>query len=365
MRVGTPREIKSAEHRVGLTPTGVGLLAGDGHDVLVEAGAGTNAGFTDQAYKDAGARLTNAETVWTQSELLVKVKEPLPAEYSLLQPGQTLLTYLHLAPNPRLTEALLTSGVTAIAYEMVTDQDHRLPLLMPMSEIAGRLAAQAGAYFLQDPLGGRGVLMGGAAGVAPARVLVLGGGVVGTHAAKVAVGMGADVTILEVATGRLGGLHDLFHTSAHVLMSDGDSLRHELAGADLVIGAVLRPGERAPQLLTRELLNSMCERAVIVDVAIDQGGCAETSRVTTHDAPVFVDCGILHYCVANMPGAVPVTATRALTNATLPYVRELAALGVAAAIGSNPGLASGVNVRDGEIVSSPVADAYADSTSVV
>lgn len=364
MQVGTVAESKAAERRVALTPAGTKALVQDGHEVLVETGAGEGAGFSDDAYSHAGARLADAGTVWAESELLLKVKEPLEPEYEHLRPGQILFTYLHLAPNPGLTAVLAASRVTAIAYETVTDGRGRLPLLAPMSEIAGRLATQAGAYFLQDPLGGRGVLIGGAAGVAPARVLVLGGGVVGTYAARVAVGMGADVTILEVVLRRLSELQEHFDTRARVLMSDAATLSEELASADLVIGAVLRPGARTPHLIDRGLLGTMRKHAVIADVAIDQGGCAETSRPTSHDAPVFAVDGILHYCVANMPGGVPVTSTRALTNATLPYVRKIATLGLEEASSHDPGLAEGINIHAGEITSPPVAKAYAMAASV-
>ncbi len=359
MIVGVARELKPAERRVALTPAGARELSGDGHRVLVEAEAGAGSGFPDRAYEEAGAEIVDQEQVWSTSELLLKVKEPIEPEYGLLRSGLTLFTYLHLAADPPLAAALRESGTCAIAYETVQDPAGRLPLLAPMSEIAGRLATQAGAYFLQSPQGGSGVLIGGAAGVAAARVLVLGGGAAGTAAARVAAGMGADVTILERSTARIGELEEIFEGRARVLMSDGVTIEEETGRSDLVIGTVLVPGARAPRLLTRELLASMRDGSVIVDVAIDQGGCAETSRPTTHAEPTFVVDGVVHYCVTNMPGAVPSTSTRALTNASLPHVRMLAGAGVDAALEADPGLAFGVNVRDGEIVSAPVAEALA------
>ncbi|CAB4942728.1 unannotated protein [freshwater metagenome] len=354
MRVGVVTEIKPAEKRVALTPAGAHELADTGHDVLVQAGAGLGSGFTDQAYVGAGARIVeDAAGVWSAAELLLKVKEPIASEYASLNPDATLFTYLHLAADPALTDALVASGTTAIAYETVTGGDPArpgLPLLAPMSEVAGRLAAQAGAYFLQDPFGGRGVLIGGVPGVAPARVVVIGGGVVGTNAARVAVGMGAEVTILERSIARLTELELLFDGRARVLMSDPLTLREEVSHADVVIGAVLVAGAAAPKLITREMLGAMRPRAVIVDVAIDQGGCAETSTPTTHGDPTYVVDDVLHYCVANMPGGVPNTSTRALTNATLPYVRALADRGIDAALAADPGLQAGVNVAGGKIL---------------
>jgi alanine dehydrogenase len=364
MRVGVVTEIKPAEKRVALTPAGAHELADAGHDVLVQAGAGVGSGFDDQAYVAAGARIVqDAPTVWGESELLLKVKEPIAEEYERLNKDATLFTYLHLAADPKLTDALVASGTNAIAYETVTGPGGKgLPLLAPMSEVAGRLAAQAGAYFLQDPFGGRGVLIGGVPGVAPARVVVIGGGVVGTNAARVAVGMGAEVTILERSIARLAELELLFDGRARVLMSDPITLRDEVSHADVVVGAVLVAGAAAPKLITREMLADMRPKAVIVDVAIDQGGCAETSTPTTHGDPTYVVDGVLHYCVANMPGGVPATSTRALTNATLPYVKALAG-GVDEALAADPGLQSGVNVRNGEILVPAVAEALAASRS--
>jgi alanine dehydrogenase len=365
MRVGVVKEIKPQERRVALTPAGTRELVASGHEVIVERDAGTGSRFPDQQYEAAGARIAGtAAEVWGESELLLKVKEPIEPEYGLLHEGLTLFTYLHLAPNRPLTEALVESGATAIAYETVETPDGRLPLLAPMSEIAGRLAAQAGAYFLQEPLGGPGLLIGGVPGVAPARVVVIGGGVVGTQAARIALGTEAEVTILERSLDRLRELDEYFGARARIVMSDAIILEQSLSDADVVIGAVLVPGALAPQLVTREMLGLMMPRSVIVDVAIDQGGCFETSHPTTHDDPVYDVDGILHYCVANMPGAVPVTATRALTNATMPYVRRLAGQGVEAALGADAAFARGLNVRGGEIVYEPVARAFAEGAPV-
>jgi alanine dehydrogenase len=356
MVVGVVTEIKPAERRVALTPAGAAELDARGARVLVQRGAGDGSGFDDAAYVAAGAEIApSAEDVWGTADLLLKVKEPIEPEYGLLRDDLTLFTYLHLAADRPLIDALVGAGTTAIAYETVEDRDGRLPLLAPMSEIAGRLATQAGAYFLQDPMGGNGTLIGGAPGVAPASVLVIGGGHVGTHAARVACGMGARVTILERSLPRLRELEERFAGSATVLMSDSLTVEQELERSDLVIGAVLIPGAAAPRLVPRDALASMRRRAVLVDVAIDQGGCAETSRPTTHGDPVYTVEDVLHYCVANMPGAVPATSTRALTNATLPYVLALAA-GVEPALAADPGLAAGVNVRDGAIVHPEVAD---------
>jgi alanine dehydrogenase len=365
MRVGVVKEIKPAERRVALTPAGARELTAAGHEVLVERDAGAGSRFPDTDYESTGARIVDTpEEVWAQSELLLKVKEPIEPEYGLMHDELTLFTYLHLAPDRPLTEALMSSGATGIAYETVETPDRRLPLLAPMSEIAGRLAAQAGAYFLQGPLGGPGLLVGGVPGVQPARVVVIGGGVVGTQAARIALGMEAEVTILERSVERLRELDEYFGARARILMSDAIILEDELRWADVVIGAVLVPGALAPQLVTREMLGWMRPRSVIVDVAIDQGGCFETAHPTTHDDPVYDVDGILHYCVANMPGAVPVTATRALTNATMPYVRRLAERGIDAALEADPALAKGLNVRDGEIVYEPVARAYAEGAPV-
>jgi alanine dehydrogenase len=364
MRVGVPKETKPGERRVALTPAGTRELAGDGHRVLIQAGAGVGSGITDGEYSSAGAIvLASASDVWEGADLVLKVKEPVESEYCQLRKNLVVFTYLHLAPNRPLTTALIESGTTAIAYETVENDRGQLPLLAPMSEVAGRLAAQNGAYFLQDSFGGPGVLIGGAPGVRPARVLVLGGGVVGTHASRVACGMGARVTILERSLGRIRELEELFADRALVLMSDALTLEHELAEADLTIGAVLVRGAVAPQLVDRRMLGVMKPRSVLVDVAIDQGGCFETSHPTTHQHPTFVVERIVHYCVANMPGAVPATATRALTNATLSYVRALASLGLDRAL-EDPGFRRGLNVRAGDLICESIADAYFNASNM-
>jgi alanine dehydrogenase len=360
MNVGVVKEIKPAERRVALTPGGALAAVDAGHHVLVEAGAGAGSGYPDAMYHEVGARVVDsAAEVWAEAELLLKVKEPIPSEYEHLRKGQTLFTYLHLAPERRLVEALLHSGTTAIAYETVQTDDGRLPLLAPMSEVAGRLASQVAAHHLLAPFGGPGTLMGGVPGVAAAKILVIGGGVVGTHAARVAEGMGAEVTILERSVRRLTELEEHFGTRVRVLMSDPLVLRELLSEAHAVIGAVLLPGARAPQLVRREDFASMRQRAILVDVAIDQGGCFECSRPTTHSDPTFTVDDVVHYCVANMPGAVPITSTRALTNVTLPYVLHLAA-GVDEAVAACTELARGVNIADGRIVNAAVAAAHPD-----
>jgi alanine dehydrogenase len=360
MRIGVVKEIKPAEWRVALTPAGTEELAAVGHTVLVQEGAGEGSGFPDRAYVAAGAVLVGeAAKIWGDVDLLVKVKEPVGPELALLHEGLILFTYLHLAAAPELTAALVQSGATGVGYETVEDDRGHLPLLAPMSEIAGRLAGQVVAHYLTSPMGGRGVLAGGAPGVAPARVLVLGGGVVGVYAARVARGLGAEVTILERSDQRLRYLDERFEGTVRPLMSDAHSIIEQLAASDAVIGAVLVPGAAAPKLVTRAMLSSMPRRAVIVDVAIDQGGCFETSVPTTHEDPTYVVDDVLHYCVANMPGAVPVTSTRALTNATLPYLNRLAGLGLDGLCAKDPGFARGVNVRDHQIVHPAVAAAYA------
>jgi alanine dehydrogenase len=358
MRVGVPKEIKPQEYRVALTPAGARELVQGGHEVLVESGAGLGSAFADEAYERVGASLASVDDVWGQAELLLKVKEPIEPEYARLRPGLTLFTYLHIAADEPLTQALVDSGVTAIAYETVETDRGALPLLAPMSEIAGRLAPQAGADHLEKPKGGRGILLGGVAGVEPGQVLVIGGGMVGYNAAVIALGMGAQVTILERSVERMRYLEQILSGRVQLLMSSTLQIEASLEGADLVIGAVLIPGALAPKLITREMLGSMMEASVLVDVAIDQGGCAETSRPTTHDDPVYTVDGVIHYCVANMPGAVPITSTRALTNVTLPYVEELADDGVVGAIRRDRALAKGVNVLDGKITYQAVADAH-------
>jgi len=358
MRIGVAKEIKSQEYRVALTPAGARELVQRGHEVRVEAGAGAGSAFTDDAYERAGAAIGSVDDVWGRSDLLLKVKEPIASEYRRLREGLALFTYLHIAADEPLTRALLDSGITAIAYETVETDRGALPLLAPMSEIAGRLAPQAGADHLEKPKGGRGILLGGVAGVAPARVLVIGGGMVGYNAAVIALGMGAQVTILERSVDRMRHLEEILSGRVSLLMSSTLQIEESLKDADLVIGAVLIPGALAPKLITREMLGTMKEGSVLVDVAIDQGGCAETSRPTTHDEPVYTVDGVIHYCVANMPGAVPITATRALTNVTLPYVEELADHGVLRAIQLDPELASGVNVFAGHVTYEAVAEAH-------
>jgi alanine dehydrogenase len=358
MRVGVAKEIKPQESRVALTPAGARELVQRGHEVLVEASAGVGSAFSDEAYERAGASIGSVDDVWSRSELLLKVKEPIAPEYPRLRPGLTLFTYLHIAADEPLTRALVDSGVTAIAYETVETTDGALPLLAPMSEIAGRLAPQAGAHYLEKPKGGRGILLGGVAGVAPARVLVIGGGIVGYNAAVIAIGMGAQVTILERSVDRMRHLEQVLSGRVSLLMSSSLQIEESLKDADLVIGAVLIPGALAPKLITREMLGAMKESSVLVDVAIDQGGCSETSRPTTHDAPVYTVDGVIHYCVANMPGAVPITSTRALTNVTLPYAEEIADRGVVGAIRRDHALARGVNVVAGRITYEAVAEAH-------
>ena len=358
MRIGVAREIKPQEYRVALTPAGAKELVRGGHEVFVEEGAGLGSAFADEAYVRAGASVVDVDEVWGGSDLLLKVKEPVASEYPRLREGLTLFTYLHIAADEPLTRALVESGITAIAYETVETATGALPLLAPMSEIAGRLAPQAGADNLEKPKGGRGILLGGVAGVAPARVLVIGGGMVGYNAAVIALGMGAQVTILERSVDRMRYLEQILSGRVQLLMSSSLQIEESIKEADLVIGAVLIPGARAPKLVTREMLGTMKEGSVFVDVAIDQGGCAETSKPTTHDDPVYTVDGVVHYCVANMPGAVPITSTRALTNVTLPYVEQLAELGTVAAVGSDPELARGVNVIGRLVTYEAVADAH-------
>jgi len=358
MRIGVAKEIKAQEHRVALTPAGARELVQRGHEVLVEAGAGIGSAFPDDAYERAGAALGSVDDVWERADLLLKVKEPIAEEYPRLREGLTLFTYLHIAADEPLTRALVDSGITAIAYETVETDRGALPLLAPMSEIAGRLAPQAGAHYLEKPKGGRGILLGGVAGVAPGKVVVIGGGMVGYNAAVIAIGMGAQVTILERSVDRMRYLEQILSGRVTLLMSSSLQVEESLKDADLVIGAVLIPGAVAPKLVTREMLGAMKEASVLVDVAIDQGGCAETSRPTTHDDPVYTVDGVVHYCVANMPGAVPITSTRALTNVTLPYVEEIAEHSVLDAIRRDPELAPGVNVMGGRITYEAVAEAH-------
>ncbi|HMK98029.1 MAG TPA: alanine dehydrogenase [Acidimicrobiales bacterium] len=359
MLIGVVKEVKAAERRVALTPAGTEELVEAGHRVLVENTAGEGSGFPDTAYSNAGGVLVpEAEKIWAEVDLLVKVKEPVGPELAYLREGLVVFTYLHLAAAPELTGALVRSGAVGVGYETVEDSTGHLPLLAPMSEIAGRLAGQVVALYLTSPMGGRGILAGGAPGVAPARVLVLGGGVVGVHAARVVKGLGAEVTILERSGERLRYLDDRFEGTVRCLMSDAHSIPEQLSTNDAVIGAVLVPGAAAPKLVTRRMLALMPPRSVIVDVAIDQGGCTETSRPTTHENPTYVVDDVVHYCVANMPGAVPVTSTRALTNATLPYLHRLADLGLDRYSEQDPGFARGVNVRDHKVVHPAVAASY-------
>jgi alanine dehydrogenase len=358
VRIGVAREVKTDEYRVALTPAGARELVLKGHEVVVETGAGEGSSWSDDDYVRAGAQIAPVEDVWARAELLLKVKEPIPAEYPRLREGLVLFTYLHIAADEPLTRALVESGIAAVAYETVETDDRRLPLLAPMSEIAGRLAPQAGAYFLEKPLGGRGLLLGGVPGVAPGRVLVLGGGIVGYNAAIIALGLGAQVTILERSIDRMRHLDEILSGRVSLVMSSTLQIESSIGDADLVIGAVLIPGARAPKLVSREMLREMKPGTVIVDVAIDQGGCIETARPTTHSDPVFTVEGVTHYCVANMPGGVPITSTKALTNATLPYVEAIADHGLARAVGREPALARGVNVLDGKVTYEAVAEAH-------
>src|SRR5271170_5147547 len=357
MNIGVPREIKLQEHRVALLPSAVYQLAKRGHRVIVERCAGEGAGYPDSDYEQAGAQMTQDHaTVFSKAELIVKVKEPQESEYALLRPGQILFTYLHLAASRSLTDALLKSGVTGIAYETI-EVNRRLPLLEPMSEIAGRMSILVGGYFLAKHNGGSGVLLGGVPGVLPGRVVVLGGGASGINAARMATGLGADVTILEVDLERMRFLDITLHT-AHTLFSSEAHLMSLLATTDLLIGAVLVPGAKAPKLINREMLRQMRPGSVLVDIAIDQGGCAETSRATTHQDPVYVEEGVTHYCVANMPGAYARTATQALTNVTYRYLETLADLGIEEACQKNPALIGGINVKDGKVTYKAVAEAH-------
>jgi alanine dehydrogenase len=358
VRIGVAKEIKTDEYRVALTPAGARELVQKGHEVLVETTAGEGSAMPDADYARVGAEIVSVEDVWGRSELLLKVKEPVAAEYPRLREGLVLFTYLHIAADAPLTHALVDSGIAAVAYETVETDDRRLPLLAPMSEIAGRLAAQAGAYFLEKPLGGRGLLLGGVPGVAPGRVLVLGGGIVGYNSAIVGLGLGAQVTILERSIDRMRHLDEILSGRVSLVMSSTLQIESSIAEADVVIGAVLVPGARAPKLVTRAMLKEMKPGAVIVDVAIDQGGCVETAHPTTHSDPVYTVDGIIHYCVANMPGGVPITSTKALTNATLPYVEAIADSGLARAASRDRSLARGVNVLDGKIVYEAVAEAH-------
>lgn len=357
MRIGCPRETKNSENRVGLTPGGARSLRSAGHEVMVEKGAGERSGFADAEYAAVGAHLSaTASEVYLWAELVIKVKEPQKEELEQLQPGQVLFTYLHLAPDPEQALGLLRRKVTGIAYETIHDVTGRLPLLTPMSEVAGRMAAHVGAFYLQQPNGGRGMLLGGVPGVPPAHVVVLGAGVVGLNAIKVAAGMGARVTALDKSLSTLRYLDDIFGNRIETLWSSEQHVEEAVVQADLVIGAVLIPGASAPKLVTRPMLRKMKPGCVIVDVAVDQGGCIETTRPTTHADPVYFVDGVLHYAVANMPGALPRTSTIALTNATLPYALRLADLGLRGALRADPGFMAGLNTFDGKITCPPVAE---------
>jgi len=358
MRIGVPKEIKNHEYRVGLTPASVSDLTAAGHQVVVESGAGAGIDFDDADYVDAGASiLPTPAHVFANADMIVKVKEPQPSEIALLEPRHTLFTYLHLAADKAQAEGLMQSGATCIAYETVTANDRSLPLLKPMSEVAGRMSVQVGAHYLEKEQGGRGVLLGGVPGVAPARVAILGGGVSGVNAAQMAVGMRADVTIYDISMARLAELDMFFSSQIKTAYASKAAVAAAVRNAHLVIGAVLVPGAAAPKLVTREMLKTMKRGSVLVDIAIDQGGCFETSRPTTHDDPVFVEEGVIHYCVANMPGAVARTSAFALNNATLPFVLKLANLGAERAMAADPHLAAGLNVAGGQIRHQAVAEA--------
>ena len=358
VKIGVAKEIKTHEYRVALTPAGARELIQRGHEVLIETGAGDGSSFPDAAYAAVGASVGSVDEVWEGSDLLLKVKEPIEPEYGRLRDGLVLFTYLHIAADEPLTRGLVDSGVTAVAYETVETDDHRLPLLAPMSEIAGRLAPQAGATFLEKPMGGRGLLLGGIAGVAPGRVVIVGGGIVGYNAAVIALGLGANVTILDRSVDRMRHLEEILSGRVTLLMSSSLQIEESVAQADLVIGAVLIPGALAPKLVSAEMIRGMKQGSVVVDVAIDQGGCFATSHATTHSDPVYEVDGVVHYCVANMPGAVPITSTKSLTNSTLPYVEQIADNGLREAVAQDSALARGVNVIDGKLTYQAVAEAH-------
>jgi len=357
VKIGIPKEIKDHEYRVGMIPAGAHALVEAGHSVTVEAGAGLGSGFTDEEYAEAGAIIeADTDAVWAGADMVVKVKEPIEPEYGRMQEGQILFTYLHLAPLPKLTEVLQERRVAGVAYETITDRRGALPLLTPMSEVAGRMASLVGAYYLQRRFNGRGTLLTGVPGVPPGDVAVIGGGIVGLNSAKVAVGLGARVVVLETNLDRMRFLDDTFHGQVTTLYSNRYNLLAALARCDVLIGAVLIPGHSAPKLVTREMLSEMKRGAVAVDVAVDQGGCFETTHATTHSDPIYEVDGVIHYCVANMPGAVPRTSTMALNNVTLPYALQLANKGLKKAVLDDPGLLAGVNTYDGRITCQPVAE---------
>ncbi len=359
MLIGVPKEIKREEYRIALTPAGAEALTHAGHQVMVEKGAGLPSGFTDDFYENAGAEIVDtADEVWARAEMIMKVKEPIEPEWPRMREGQLLFTYFHFAASEPLTKAVMDSGAVALAYETVELENGELPLLTPMSEVAGRMAIQEGAKYLERHTGGAGVLLGGVPGVLPGKVLILGGGIVGVNAAKMAAGLGARVSIMDISLPRLRYLDDVMPANVNLLYSTRYAIRKQLQDADLVVGAVLIPGKKAPSLVTREDLSSMKTGAVIVDVAVDQGGCVETIKPTTHDDPIYTVDGVIHYAVANMPGGVPRTSTLALTNATLPYALTLAADGWKKACKDDPALALGLNVVDGKIVYAGVAEAF-------
>lgn len=359
MVIGVPKEIKTHENRVAMLPGGVLQMKKFGHEVLIEKGAGNGSGFPDKDYINAGATIVeDVEEIWKRSEMIMKVKEPIAVEYPRMREGQIIFTYFHFAASRELTEAVAESKCIAIAYETVEKADRSLPLLIPMSEVAGRMSTQEGAKYLEKPMGGRGVLLGGIPGVPPAKVMVLGGGVVGVNAAKIAAGMGADTTILDINMQRLRYLDDVMSKNVNTMFSNEANIRSLLPETDLVIGGVLKPGAKAPHLITRKMLSLLKPGSVLVDVAIDQGGCFETSKPTTHDKPVYEVDGIVHYCVANMPGAVPYTSTLGLTNVTLPYAVQIANKGWIKALKDDPELLKGLNIADGKIVYRDVAEAF-------
>ncbi len=356
MIVGVPKEVKDNEFRVGMVPAGVKALTDAGHTVFIEEEAGEGSGISNEEYVGAGGKITSCDQVWSKADLIVKVKEPVNQEYELLRESQILFTFLHLAPLPHLTNTLLAKKITGIAYETIKEPDGSLPLLTPMSEVAGRMAIQVGAQYLEKSQGGRGILLSGVPGVPPAQVVIIGGGTVGVNAAKIALGMGAQVTVLDSSLHKLRYIDDVFLGKVATLASNSLTIGYSIRKADLLVGAVLIPGASAPKLVTRQMISRMKRGAVVVDVAVDQGGCMETTHPTTHSDPTFQVDGVLHYCVANMPGAVPRTSTFALTNATLPYLLRLVQKGLAGAVHSDPGFADGVNVFQGNVTHPGVAD---------
>ncbi len=363
MNIGVPKEVKNREHRVGLVPGGVRALVQDGHKVFIEKGAGAGSGIADEEYKAAGAAIVDKKPLFADADMIVKVKEPLEDEYALFREGQVLYTYLHLAAAPALTKALMRAKVKAVAYETIQTRDGALPLLTPMSEVAGKMSVQLGAQFLEKHHGGRGILLGGVPGVARGMVTIIGGGVVGINAAKIAIGMGARVNILDVSAARLAYLDDVFGNSVSTLMSHEENIRNSVVNSDLLIGAVLIPGAKAPSLVTEEMVRKMKPGSVIVDVAVDQGGCVETAEVTSHDKPVVVKHGVLHYAVPNIPGAVSHTSTYALTNVTLKYARDIARWGLEEAVRRDESLLKGVNVYRGRITHAAVAQSSGEKSA--